>query len=46
MKQKILNLVILFLALYFFISDITILNQIEILVVLNLKGLKQKNNSN
>ena len=46
MKQKILNLVILFLALYFFISDITILNQIEILVVLNLKGLKQKNISN
>ncbi len=43
MKQKILNLVILFLALYFFISDISILNQIEILVVLNLKGLKQKN---
>lgn len=46
MKQKILNLVILFLALYFFIFDISILNQIEILVVLNVKGFEQKNVSN
>lgn len=34
MKQKIFNLIILFLALYFFISDLSIINQIELLVVL------------
>lgn len=37
MKQKIFNLLILFLAIYFFISDMSIINQIELLVVLKVK---------
>ena len=40
MKQKIFNLIILFLALYFFISDLSIINQIELLVVLKVNDNK------
>jgi hypothetical protein len=40
MKQKIFNLIILFLALYFFILDLSIINQIELLVVLKLNDNK------
>lgn len=40
MKQKIFNLLILFLAIYFFISDMSIVNQIELLVVLKVNDNK------
>lgn len=46
MKQKILIFVVLFMMLYFFVKDMSVINQIEILVVLNVKGFEQKNISN
>lgn len=46
MKQKTLFFVVLFMMLYFFVKDMSVINQIEILVVLNVKGFEQKNISN
>jgi len=40
MKQKIFNLIILFLAIHFLISDVSIVNQIELLVVLKVNDNK------
>ncbi|WP_269090848.1 hypothetical protein [Aliarcobacter butzleri] len=37
MKQKLFNLIILFLAIYFLISDISIVNQIELFILFKVK---------